>query len=98
LWGLWIALGMLPAIGPVIAGGTLAAVLASAALGATAAGVVGFLIGLGMPEEEAVHYERELRAGRILVTVRTDDQHDEALAILRDHGAAFTGANMATPY
>ena len=41
LWGLGIVSGMLPAIGPAIAGGTLAAILSSGAAGAAAAGVAG---------------------------------------------------------
>jgi hypothetical protein len=51
------AAGVLPAIGPVIAGGLLAAVAASAAAGAAAGGIVGALIGLGIPEEEARYSE-----------------------------------------
>ncbi len=46
LWGLGIAAGALPAIGPVIAGGTLAAVLASAAVGVVAGGFVGVLVAM----------------------------------------------------
>src|SRR3712207_529947 len=41
LWGLGIMAGVLPAIGPAIAGGTLAAILSSAAAGAAAAGLAG---------------------------------------------------------
>jgi hypothetical protein len=87
LWALGIAAGMLPAIGPVIAGGLLASVLASAAGGAAVAGVIGALIGLGIPEEEARYYEGEFRAGRTLVTVRAGARYDDAWAILRRHGA-----------
>jgi uncharacterized protein (TIGR02271 family) len=73
----------LPAIGPAIAGGTLAAILASAATGAAAAGLAGALIGLGIPKEEAEYYEGELRAGRTIVTVQAGDRYDEAASILR---------------
>src|SRR5690242_17422065 len=61
LWGLGVVAGMLPAIGPVIAGGTLAAIVASAGIGAGAAGLAGALIGLGIPEDEAKHYESEFK-------------------------------------
>jgi uncharacterized protein (TIGR02271 family) len=64
LWGLGILAGVLPAIGPAIAGGTLAAILSSAAAGAATAGIAGTLIGLGIPEDEANYYHQEFRAGR----------------------------------
>lgn len=83
LWGLGVAAGMLPAVGPVIAGGTLMAVLASAGLGAAAGGLAGVLVGWGIPEEEARKYEEDLQAGRILVAVRADGRTEEALACLR---------------
>src|SRR5262245_38918665 len=69
LWGVGIMAGMLPAIGPAIAGGALATILSSAAAGAATATVAGALIGLGIPEEEARYYEEEFKAGRIIVTV-----------------------------
>jgi hypothetical protein len=87
LWALGIAAGMLPAIGPVIAGGLLASVLASAAGGAAVAGLVGALIGLGVPEEEAQYYEGEFKSGKTLVTVKADGRAEEARAILRRNGA-----------
>jgi uncharacterized protein (TIGR02271 family) len=87
LWALAIAAGVLPAIGPVIAGGTLAAIAASAVTGAVAVGIVGALIGLGIPEQEAHYYEGEVKGGRLLVTVKADGRYDEAMAVLRRHGA-----------
>jgi len=86
LWALGIAAGMLPAIGPVIAGGLLASVLASAAGGATLAGIVGALIGLGIPEDEAQYYESEVKGGRTLVTVKASGQYNQALAIIKRFG------------
>lgn len=70
LWGLGIVAGVLPAIGPVIAGGALAAIAASAAGTAAAGGLIGALIGLGIPEEEAEYYESEFNSGRTVVTVK----------------------------
>lgn len=87
LWGLGILAGVLPAIGPAIAGGTLATILSSAAAGAAAAGLAGALIGLGIPEEEAHYYENEFKSGRTIVTVKADGRYDEALAVLRRFGA-----------
>jgi hypothetical protein len=87
LWGLGIVAGVLPAIGPAIAGGVLASVLASAAGGAAVAGVLGALVGLGIPEEEAKFYEGEFHAGRTLVTVQAPGRYEEAREILHKHGA-----------
>jgi hypothetical protein len=87
LWAVGTAVALLPPIGPVVAGGLLAAVLASAAGGAAVTGLVGALIGLGIPEEEARHYESEFQGGRALVTVGAEGRADEAYAILHYHGA-----------
>jgi hypothetical protein len=92
--GLVVAAGLIPAIGPVIFGGVLTAILASAATGVAAGGVIGALIGLGIPEEEAGYYEKELQAGRTLVTVDAGARYDEAVAILRRHGALGKGSPL----
>jgi uncharacterized protein (TIGR02271 family) len=87
LVGLGIIAGVIPVIGPVIAGGTLAVILANAAGGAAIGGLLGALTGAGIPEEEARYYQGEFEAGRTLVTVTADGRYDEAVAILRRHGA-----------
>jgi len=87
LWGLGVVAGMLPAIGPVIAGGTLAAVLASAATGAAVTGLAGALIGLGIPEDEAEYYEEEFKRGRTIVSVDAGMSYDEVVDVLQSHGA-----------
>ncbi len=87
LWGLGIAAGLLPAIGPVIAGGTLIALVASAATGAAAGGIAGALSSLGVTEEEHLdYYEQEFSQGRVIVTVTTDRISD-VQQILRKYGA-----------
>lgn len=86
LWGLGILAGVVPAIGPAIAGGTLVALLSSAAAGAATAGLAGTLIGLGIPEEEAKFYDEEFRSGRTVVTVRTDGRASEVASILEQCG------------
>lgn len=98
LWGLGIAAGMLPAIGPVIAGGILASILASAAGGAAVAGLVGGLIGMGIPEDEASYYEGEFKSGRTIVTVKANGRQDQALAIIQRHGGydMHSGTSGAT--
>jgi hypothetical protein len=51
-------------------------------------------VGLGIPEEEASQYESELRAGRFLVTVHANGRYEEAVAILRRHGAMGQGSPL----
>jgi hypothetical protein len=83
LAGLAVAGGLIPGIGPVVAGGILGGVLASTATGAAAGGALGGLIGLGIPEDEARHYEAQLRDGRTLVVVQEKLRLPEAMDILR---------------
>lgn len=86
LWGLGILAGALPAIGPAIAGGTLAVLLSSAAAGAAATGIVGALIGLGIPKDEAEFYESEFHAGRYIVSVNAPGRELEVAEVFRRHG------------
>ena len=53
--------GVIPVIGPAIAGGTLGIMLSNAAAGAGIAGLIGALVGAGIPEYEATYYQDELR-------------------------------------
>jgi hypothetical protein len=98
LVSLGMTFGVIPVIGPVLAMGPLAAALLSAAGGAAAGGVAGALVGMGIPEDEAKYYEGEIKSGRILVTVHTDDRQDEAWAILQSHGAYNHGSNEAARF
>jgi hypothetical protein len=85
--GIAVVAGLIPPLGPVVAGGTLMALLASAGAGATAGTVIGGLIGLGIPEDEATAYETDVTAGRTLITVAGGTRYAEAVEILRRHGA-----------
>ena len=76
-------------IGPAVAGGILMSVIASAGGAAAAGTLVGGLIGLGVPEDDATAYEGEVRAGSTLVTVRADNREMEAWQILQRHDANF---------
>jgi hypothetical protein len=106
--GIAVATGLIPPLGPVIAGGTLVALLASAGTGAVIGGVAGGLAGLGVPEDEARWGQDELNRGRVLVAVRgANGRADEARDVIRrcggevrepaDIGSYGTGL-MATPY
>ena len=78
----------IPGVGPLIAGGALASTLAGAGIGAAAgAGLLGALVGLGIPEEEARYYESGLKEGGILVTVEAAARATEA----RAHSAGRRG-------
>jgi len=92
LAGLGVLSGMIPVVGPAIAGGTLGVVISNAMAGAAVAGLAGTLIGYGIPEDEAEYYHREFEAGRTIVTVQADGRYDEAVAILR----RYRGYDMST--
>jgi uncharacterized protein (TIGR02271 family) len=78
---------LIPGVGPVLAGGILAAALGGAAIGAAAGGLIGALTGLGIPEEEAEYYNTEFESGRTIVTVKADGRYQEAYDILHRFGA-----------
>lgn len=96
LAGLGVLSGVVPVIGPALAGGTLGVILSNTALGAGVAGLTGTLIGWGIPEEEAKYYHNEWESGRTIVTVEAGERWNEAQAILRKHGAHDVGARAAT--
>jgi hypothetical protein len=73
----------LPGVGPVIAGGALAASLTGAGVGAAAGGVLGALVGLGIPESSARYFEQGIRQGAVLVTVDAGYRREAARDILR---------------
>lgn len=87
LAGLGVLAGVIPVVGPAIAGGTLGVILSNAAAGAGIAGLAGALVGSGIPEEEANYYHGEFEAGRTIVTVQAEGRSDDATAILRRAGA-----------
>src|SRR4029078_11100492 len=93
LVGLGVLAGTIPVIGPGMAIGTLGTILLNAAAGAAVVGLVGALVGLGIPEEDAKYYESEVRSGRFLVSVEAGNREAQAWAILRRAG----GYNRAFP-
>ncbi len=86
LWGLGILAGVLPGIGPAIAGGTLAILLSSAAAGAAAAGLTGALIGMGVSKEEADFFASEMQSGNLILTIDAGPRTNEAIRILDRFG------------
>ena len=78
----------IPGIGPIIAAGPIVATLAGAGTGAVAGGLIGGLVDLGVPENDAHYYAESVRRGGALVTVRADESRaDEVAAIMRERGA-----------
>lgn len=79
----WLAgIGALaiPGVGPFIAAGPIMAALGGAAVGTAAGGVVGALIGMGIPEFEAKRYDAKIREGNILLSVHTEDSKQRDVA------------------
>jgi len=66
-------------------------------IGAATGGIIGALVGLGLPETDARHFHEGLRSGRTLVTVDAGNRTGEALAILDRHGMDF-GPSGASRY
>jgi outer membrane lipoprotein SlyB len=87
--GLAVGAGALaiPGIGPIVAAGPLAAALSGAVTG----GLAGGLLDLGISEEEGRGIENEVRQGRTLAVVETDDMRaEEAADVMRGKGAKST--------
>jgi len=74
-----------PGVGPIAVGGVLALGLAGGGVGGSTGGIAGALMGLGVPETAARHFDRGLRTGAVLVAVDAGDRLAEALAILGRH-------------
>jgi hypothetical protein len=93
--GAAVAAGLISPLGPVVAGGTLVALLASAGTGAGLGAAVGALAGMGVPEDDARWCQSELEAGRVVVTVRAADGA-RAKDILDRHGSTSRPAPRTT--
>jgi hypothetical protein len=88
----WLAgIGALaiPGAGPFIAAGPIMAALSGAALGTAAGGIIGALVGMGIPEIEAKRYDAKIRTGNILLSVHVEhaNERDAAKAIFKRHNA-----------
>ena len=66
---------VIPGLGLVIAG-PLAAGLAGAGAGGITGGIVGALVGWGIPEDRAKIYEKDLKEGNIVMSVRPHSETD----------------------
>lgn len=76
---------LIPGLGLAIAGGILATI-GGAAVGVATGGLIGTLVEVGIPEEDAHRYINDVHSGRIIVIVQVDDNPLEAFRILKqDH-------------
>jgi len=81
--GAALATGLFPVVVPAV---TVVTTAFGAVAGATGGGVVGTLIGLDLPTEHARLYERELKAGHVLLGVQADKRDAEAAALIYRSG------------
>ncbi len=69
---------IIPGLGPFLAVGPLLGLFGGAAVGAGVGATVGtftgVLVAMGIPEQQAKHYETRLSGGRLLVSVHTEDR------------------------
>src|SRR3954453_11719861 len=63
----------IPGLGPFVAAGPIVAALAGAGAVGTLCGIVGALVGMGIPEYEAKRYEGRIREGGVLISVHCDN-------------------------
>lgn len=66
----------IPGAGPFIAAGPIMGALSAATVGAATGGLIGSLIGLGIPEYEAKRYQDKISDGNALLSVHADS-YDE---------------------
>jgi uncharacterized membrane protein len=86
LAGLLIGAGsmVIPGLGIIAAAGPITGLLSGAVTG----GIVGGLVDLGIPESRSKQYETDVKAGKVLFSMKTDeDKVDRVADILRSNGA-----------
>jgi len=64
----------IPGIGPFIAAGPIMSALAVTGAGGLFGGIAGAMIGVGLPDYVAKHYEHRLKEGGILLSVHAHDR------------------------
>jgi len=88
------ALGLLaiPGVGPILAAGPIAGILGGVITGGIAGGIVGGLVKLGVREEKAEEYKRQIEQGKIIVLVENrDDMRDDVHETYRQNNSVMDG-------
>ena len=88
---------LIPGVGPIVAGGVLAAFFGGAIAGTAVGGILGAMAGLGVSEEEAKFYEKEFNEGRAIVAVKAEDRTAQASQILLEHGGKHVHMEPRSP-
>jgi uncharacterized membrane protein len=86
LAGLLIGAGSIaiPGLGIVAAAGPITGLISGAVTG----GIVGGLVDLGIPEKRGQQYETDIKAGKILFAMKTEDENiNKVASMLRNNGA-----------
>lgn len=86
LAGLLIGAGLvaIPGLGIIAAAGPITGLIGGAATG----GIIGGLVDLGIPEEESRKYESDIKSGKVVFSMKTDDEKVESISdILKVNGA-----------
>lgn len=112
--GILTGLGIMaiPGVGPVVAAGWLASLLAGAAAGGAAGGIIGALTQAGLSDDDAEVYAEGLRRGGAVVSARVADGDavrlqgimDRSAVRIADRAAAYRKSGWtaynptATPY
>jgi len=88
---------LIPGVGPIMAGGVLAAFFGGAIAGTAVGGIFGALTGLGVSEDEARFYENEFHSGRAIVAVKPNGRWQEAADILVRTGGRHVHSELHSP-
>jgi len=88
---------LIPGVGPIVAGGVLAAFFGGAIAGTAVGGILGAMAGLGVSEEEAKFYEKEFNEGRAIVAVKAEDRNAQATQILVEYGGKHVHTEPRSP-
>lgn len=88
--GLLVGLGVIPGVGALLTAGPALAltVIIGAALGVTAGGIIGGLISLAVPSNEARSYKEGMQEREVLLIVPAHlGEEDEVKGVLKGYGA-----------
>jgi uncharacterized membrane protein len=75
---------IIPGLGIIAAAGPITGLISGALTG----GIVGGLIDLGIPENRSKEYETDIKAGKVLFSMKTDEENiSQVASLLRSNGA-----------